>query len=115
MRNLCSHAIHVLMWIALVLMAYMVMGVLNQPMVYGSEKQEILKPGYMPERTERPQIDSKRFSRSEGYLYDPNTGTTRHVELRSYKLGNQTYYSGRVGRANIHVEPEVRETLRKER
>lgn len=115
MRNLGNHAIHLLMWVVTFVMIYVLYGVLSQPMVYGDEpKQEILKPGYIPQAVERPQIDSKRFSRSEGYLYTPETGKTRHIELRSYRYGNQTFYEGPIARANIQVEPEIRGALRKE-
>ena len=115
MRNFGNYAIHALMWVVLLVMVYTIYGVLSQPMAYGAEKQEMLKPGYIPQRSEAPQIDYKRFSRSEGYLYDPQTGTTQHVELRSYQYGNQTYYTGRIGRANIRIEPEVRQELSKEK
>jgi hypothetical protein len=119
MRNLANFAMAALMWVVLATMVYAIYSVLAQPMVYGDEKpilkQEILKPGYMPDPVERPQIDSKRFTRSEGYLYDPNTGTTRHVELRGYSYGNQTFYTGRIGRANIQVEPGVRGSLKSQR
>lgn len=118
MRNYCNIAMNLVMWIVLAAMVYAIYGVLSQPMVYGSEKpilkQEILKPGYMPKPLRQPQIAPKRFSRSEGYLYTPETGKTRHVELRSYSNGNTTIYTGRVGRANIKVDPDLRLQLREE-
>jgi hypothetical protein len=51
-----------------------------------------LKPGYIPQTLRRSQIDSKRTSVIKGYLYRPETGTTRYIELRSYRYGKQTYY-----------------------
>lgn len=115
MRNFGNHAIHILMWVSLVLMVYMIYGVLSQPMVYGAEKQEILKPGHIPQAPKAPQIDSKRFSRSAGYLYDPQTGTTQYVELRSYQYGNQTYYIDHIGHANIRIELVIRQESNQEK
>lgn len=116
MRNFANTAMMILMWIVLATMVYAIYGVLAQPMVYGDEKpilkQEILKPGYIPNLVRQPQIAPKRFSRSEGYLYNPNTGTSRHVTIQSYSNGNSTIYTGRVGRANIQVDPAVRLQLR---
>lgn len=116
MRNYCNIAMNLVMWIVLAAMVYAIYGVLSQPMVYGDEKpilkQEILKPGYMPKPLRQPQIAPKRFSRSEGYLYNPNTGTSRHVTVQSYSNGNTTIYTGRVGRANIKVDPDLRLQLR---
>ena len=115
MRNFGNHAIMALMWVVMAAMIWMLYGVMAQPMVYGSEKpildQGYLDSGILGDPVERPQIVSKRFSRSEGYLYTPETGITRHVEIRSYTVGDLTIHTGRVGQANIYLEPRVRELL----
>jgi len=95
MRSFCNAMWLVVATTVMVAMVWMLYGVLGQPM-YASEKPELLKPGYIPQSVEAPQIDSKRFSRIEGYLYSPQTGTRQRVELRSYSQGNTTIYTGRV-------------------
>jgi len=109
MRSFCNAMWLVVATTVMVAMVWMLYGVLGQPM-YASEKPELLKPGYIPQSVEAPQIDSKRFSRIEGYLYSPQTGTRQHVVLRSYQSGTQTIYTGRVGL----TEPKVRLELHKD-
>ena len=109
MRNIDSHLIHGFLWICIGVMVYMIFGVMSQPMAYGAEpKKEFLKPGYIPQPTKAPQIDSKPISPVKGYLYNPKTGTTQYIELRSYQNGNQTFYEGEVGR-----NPEIRDSFQK--
>ena len=108
MRNLQALMTQGLMWIVLAMMVYMIYGVLAQPMVIASEKAEFLDRGRLSSTTEAPQIAPKRFSRSEGYLYNPSTGVTRHVEVRSYTIGSHTYSTGRVGRVQPAVSGSTR-------
>lgn len=113
MSNLACRAIGIVMAVSLALMVWMIYTVMAQPMVFAAEKQELLKPGYMPEVVERSKIDSKRFSRSEGYLYSPVTGTTQRVEIWTYGSGKNATYTIRTGHVTVE-EHKIEGNLRKE-
>jgi len=105
------------MWFAvgsaiLFTLVYVIYGVLSQPL-FADEQSKILEPGYMPKTPEAPRIDSKAFSRSEGYLYSPSTGTTQRVEILTYGKGKNATYTIRTGRVTIQ-EHNVEGVVRKE-
>lgn len=102
MRSICTALWMTVAWIVLATMVYLIYGVLSQP-IWADEKAQFLKPGYMPKAVEAPQIDSKAFSRSEGYLYSPKTGETTHVEILTYGKGKNATYTVRTGRDTIRV------------